>query len=33
MDGFDTGNFHIATLQMMNLAETLKDLIDLEMNK
>jgi len=32
-NGFDTGNFHIATLQMMNLAETLKDLIDLEMNK
>ena len=32
-DGLDTGSFHIATLQMMNLVETLRDLIDLEMNR
>jgi len=29
----DRDNLHIATLHMMNLVETLRDLVDLELNR
>jgi len=32
-NGLDRDNLHIATLHMMNLVETLRDLVDLELNR